>query len=644
MFQEILEHSDLGSDILNAENPNPRAEALYAEYLQSREEPYDLAELQANPDLEAPEPVSFEMFQQILEHSNFSSDILNVEDTPTPPPPHPAFDSYGAMLTALEEMETSDPNYSETLQNMEDDIAEYLEPKIRDPVFEGRIHALEVERSPAPEVAWRVAQLVLSTTDKWDLERVEDRLANYNGPLSQLNVFVEWYLEHPAEIELAEQRSKPKVPSSEELSKLSEESPEELPEVVEAEVVEQSTYDNNSYYYQDTPVDELARHLRNRDVQHAIKSRMDRLDREELFRLLDSIVTPVLNEDMTIFNAIAAIFSKYEDVHLVFETEPRLPRIRRLDVFKRLRPEPEDEEELLAQQQGDEEIKSLVAETKHQHEHEPAEAEKAARRQPWPDLMTRDPLMDSREVLELPPTKEIPFHNRVIIRNHHSIFTEALEADGFDFKNPNYEPTKSDEVEQVSDQAETGVDMSDTDNLILFEVISTMARLQTSKGNKDRHVKVIIVGDGNGMVGLGFGKHKDISIAYNKAIADGRRNMDWVERFEDRTIWTEVQTKFGATRVILRPRPVGFGLRCNPYVHRLLKAAGIKDVSAKVWGSRNKVGVLKATLRLLHAGHAPLGMGDGVGGPGRKMHKGTGLRNKSQIERARGRRIIDLRV
>jgi len=96
--------------------------------------------------------------------------------------------------------------------------------------------------------------------------------------------------------------------------------------------------------------------------------------------------------------------------------------------------------------------------------------------------------------------------------------------------------------------------------------------------------------------------------------------------------------------VILRPRPVGFGLRCNPYIHRLLKAAGIKDISAKVWGSRNRIGVLKATLRLLQAGHTPLGMGDGVGGPGRKMHKGSGLRNKSQIERERGRRLIDLKV
>ncbi|KAJ7100220.1 hypothetical protein B0H15DRAFT_513008 [Mycena belliarum] len=287
----------------------------------------------------------------------------------------------------------------------------------------------------------------------------------------------------------------------------------------------------------------------------------------------------------------------------------------------------------------------LILEEK-QQKRAAVQAEKDAKRGEWPNLMTRDPLLDSREVLELPPTKDTPFHNRVIIRNHHSIFNEALEADGFDFNNSEIVHTKSDDPEQVSETAEANIpiDPKELEHLILFPVVERFARLQTSKGNKDRAVRVYIVGDGKGMVGIGWGKHAQQQIARSKAISDAVRNMDWVERFEDRTIWTEVRTKHGATTVILRPRPVGFGLRCNPYVHRLLTAAGIKDISAKVWGSRNKIGVLKATLRLLHAGHAPLGMGDGVGGPGRKSHKGTGLRNKNQIERARGRRLIDLRV
>ncbi|KAJ7512742.1 hypothetical protein B0H11DRAFT_1947180 [Mycena galericulata] len=597
----------------------PTLESLYAEYLYAE----SLESNDKSPH--APPPVSFEVFKQALEDSDSQdgySPSTDLESGSVAPPRPPLPEKYSEMLSAIEAMRASDPNFSETLENMSDVIRDNLQDSTDDSVFEERLQKLDVENSSEWEVGWRVAQLVHSATNKWDLERIENQLATYDGPLSRLNVHVEWYLAHPEEIELREQEA-------------SQKNLEESPELVEEED-EADAHDNNSYYYQDTPVDELVAHLRDRDVQYAIRHRMDRQDREDLFRLLDSIVTPVFKEDMTILNNIAAIFSKYEDVHLEFTTEPRLPRIRRLAVFKRLLPAPEDEGP--SQVEEDAEIASIVAETK--RELEIVEAAKLANRQPWPNLMTRDPLLDSREVLELPPTKDNPFHNRVIIRNHHSIFTEALDADGFDFKN--HEPTKTEDDEDGNQNLP--IDSAVLSRLRVTQVVHGFARQQTPKGKKDRFVAVLIVGDGNGMVGIGFGKHKERNTAHSKALSDAIRNMDWVERFENRTIWTEVRTKHGATVVILRPRPVGFGLRCNPYIHRLLTAAGIKDISAKVWGSRNRIGVLKATLRLLHAGHAPLGMGDGVGGPGRKSYKGTGLRNKIQVERALGRRLIDLRV
>jgi len=105
-----------------------------------------------------------------------------------------------------------------------------------------------------------------------------------------------------------------------------------------------------------------------------------------------------------------------------------------------------------------------------------------------------------------------------------------------------------------------------------------------------------------------------------------------------------MHTKFGATRIILRPRPLGFGLRCNPNVHQVMKAAGIKDISAKVWGSRNPLNVIKATFRMLQAGNAPLAMGDGIGGRGRRLDKGSGIRGKENVERERGRKIVDLKT
>jgi len=152
------------------------------------------------------------------------------------------------------------------------------------------------------------------------------------------------------------------------------------------------------------------------------------------------------------------------------------------------------------------------------------------------------------------------------------------------------------------------------------------------------------VGNGNGLVGYGQATDEDSPRALAKASAKAIRSMDTVALFEKRTIPTDMETKFGSTRIIMRPRPVGFGLRCNPNLHQVLKAAGIKDISAKVWGSRNPVAVIKAAFRMLWAGHAPVSMGDGVGGKGRKLDKGEGVRSVWDVERERGRKMIGLRL
>ncbi|KXN80868.1 putative 37S ribosomal protein S5, mitochondrial, partial [Leucoagaricus sp. SymC.cos] len=101
--------------------------------------------------------------------------------------------------------------------------------------------------------------------------------------------------------------------------------------------------------------------------------------------------------------------------------------------------------------------------------------------------------------------------------------------------------------------------------------------------------------------------------------------------------------KLGATRLIIRPRPVGFGLRCNPFLHQVLRAAGFKDISAKVWGSRNKLNVIKCAFNMIQGGHAPVGMGDGIGGKGKRLSRGMGMIGKEEMERARGRKLISLR-
>ena len=181
-------------------------------------------------------------------------------------------------------------------------------------------------------------------------------------------------------------------------------------------------------------------------------------------------------------------------------------------------------------------------------------------------------------------------------------------------------------------------------NLHIYPLITRRVTQQTGKGKRHRMYQLIVVGNGDGLVGYGEGKHEEMSVARDKAVTEAVRNMDSVSRFEQRTIWTNMELKLASTRILMRPRPVGFGLHCNPNIHQVLKAAGIKDVSAKVWGSRNPINVIKATCMLIQSGNAPLAMGDGVGGKGKRLDVGSGMRSKESVERDRGRKLTDGRT
>ena len=260
----------------------------------------------------------------------------------------------------------------------------------------------------------------------------------------------------------------------------------------------------------------------------------------------------------------------------------------------------------------------------------------------YPDLMTPDALLDPRDVLELPSSKNSPFHNRVIVRNHRSIFHNYADGAEDDLLEEDElaEDENRDQDEMMRSLPVPTKYYKDLQQSILMRrgVVQ-----QTGKGKVRRVAFMVMVGDGNGLVGYGEGKHATGATAIKAARLAAVRNMDYVERFEQRTIWTEMSTKLGSTHLILRPRPVGFGLRCNPHLHRILRAAGMKDMSAKVWGSRNKLNVIKAAFRLLHAGHSPTVMGDGLGGKAKKLAKGGGMKGKHDIERARGRKLVNLR-
>lgn len=81
--------------------------------------------------------------------------------------------------------------------------------------------------------------------------------------------------------------------------------------------------------------------------------------------------------------------------------------------------------------------------------------------------------------------------------------------------------------------------------------------------------------------------------------------MDYVHKFENRTLWgqgKDLTYSLGATTVIMRARPAGFGLQVPWALHRLFSACGIRDASATIEGSRNALNVLQAGIQILHGG------------------------------------------
>lgn len=261
----------------------------------------------------------------------------------------------------------------------------------------------------------------------------------------------------------------------------------------------------------------------------------------------------------------------------------------------------------------------------------------------FPNLMSHDVLLDTHESKTFPPNKHSPYANTVIVRNNPSMFRIAREIEKGEKERDDMFVV--DEVESSTDAMKPikflHVPSNQLQKLYRAQYVRWVKQ-QTGKGKIERYSVLIVVGNGKGLIGLGEGKGLDYMGAMSKAFPQAVRNMDYIERFEDRTIWTEMETKFGATRIILRPRPVGFGLATNPIIHEVFKVAGIKDASAKVWGSRNPYHVMKAVVRMLLPGHMPALMGDGVGGQGRTMEKGREMRSVMEIERDRGRKIVPL--
>ena len=109
---------------------------------------------------------------------------------------------------------------------------------------------------------------------------------------------------------------------------------------------------------------------------------------------------------------------------------------------------------------------------------------------------------------------------------------------------------------------------------------------------------IVVVGDGNGVVGHGLGKSKDVSSAIAKAVEDAKKNLVRIPIL-DGTLPHEQKGKFGGAKVFIKPASHGTGVIAGGAVRSVLESVGVKDVLSKSQGSSNPHNVVKATFDAL---------------------------------------------
>ncbi len=121
---------------------------------------------------------------------------------------------------------------------------------------------------------------------------------------------------------------------------------------------------------------------------------------------------------------------------------------------------------------------------------------------------------------------------------------------------------------------------------------------KTAGGSQIAFTALVAVGDRKGQLGIGLGKSKDVQTAVRKAVTYAHRNLVQLPISGD-TISHDVSAKYGAAQVLIKPAPAGSGLIAGGTVRVILDLAGVKNASAKMLGSSNKVSNARCTVLAL---------------------------------------------
>ncbi|MCL1863398.1 MAG: 30S ribosomal protein S5 [Defluviitaleaceae bacterium] len=138
----------------------------------------------------------------------------------------------------------------------------------------------------------------------------------------------------------------------------------------------------------------------------------------------------------------------------------------------------------------------------------------------------------------------------------------------------------------------------DANSLDLKDKVVSINRVtKVVKGGRTfRFAALVVVGDEAGHVGVGLGKANEIPEAIRKGKEDAKKNIFFLEKNENDSLYHEIIGNFGASKVLMRPAPEGTGVIAGGAVRAVLELAGVRNVVTKSIGSNNKHNVVKATL------------------------------------------------
>ena len=148
-------------------------------------------------------------------------------------------------------------------------------------------------------------------------------------------------------------------------------------------------------------------------------------------------------------------------------------------------------------------------------------------------------------------------------------------------------------------------DREKVDDGMIEKLVAVNRVSKTVKGGRQfTFTALTVVGDGNGKVGFGYGKAREVPVAIQKSMEQARRGMAHVD-LNNGTLWHAVKSGHGAAHVYMQPASEGTGVIAGGAMRAVLEAVGVKNVLAKATGSRNPINLVRATLKGLSEMHSP---------------------------------------